>query len=63
VILPVKHYTPSDPEFHSISKTITHISRVRKEPLGTRTYIDAEPSSSKMAKKSRQESVDKIRGV
>lgn len=57
----VKHITPNDPEFHEIAKTITHVSRIRKDHLFKQTYIDAEPCNTGLGQKRRREDVDKLR--
>lgn len=57
----VKHIKPDDLEFADIAKTITHVTRVRKDHFGKRVYIDADVSAKSFAQM-RREDVHKSRG-
>lgn len=58
--MPVTHYKPGDKVFDDIAKTVTHVSKVRKEHSVTRTYIGADTAPYKLGL--RNESVNKGRG-
>jgi hypothetical protein len=55
----VKHYTKE--EIEAIKHEITPIHRVHNHSFKT-TFLDAEPSNSKMSHKRRGENVNKERG-
>ena len=58
----VKHYTPGTPEFDAMCKTITPVEKIRSHVLnGGGPLIYAERDNAPSAKKTRKESVDKIR--
>lgn len=58
--MPVTHYKPGDAGFDDIAKTVTHVTKVRKEHSGTRTYIGADVGPIVSGR--RRESVNKGRG-
>lgn len=58
--MPVTHYKPGDEGFDDIAKTVTHVTKVRKEHSGARVQISADVGSIVSGR--RNESVNKLRG-
>lgn len=57
----VKIYTPGTPEFDAIAKTLTPLKYIRKDHSGQTTYLDADVDHSNRSKKTRKESINKMR--